>query len=225
MTSLIRLYVVILEITGFALYLYTINLAYNLSGLFAAFLSAVLPVGANVYWIYDRWSVTGDFFNFYTQLNLFWIAFCVCGGVFIWLKTNKNSKNNFITEDNFQSLDELFLDAINLYSCSISKETLKASQSAKLTAIIIGKTVSTKQKVKLTEGLEEVIKMAQKAGLKKIIIDKHNEILLIINQKTWTIKDAEEDEKVLKEIDKEMLEAIYNYDGNYLKKRFPKHYF
>ena len=215
----------ILEITGFALFLYTINLAYNLSGLFAAFLSAVLPVGANFYWIYDRWSVTGDFFNFYTQLNLFWIGFCFCGGFFIWFKDYKNSKNNFITDDNFESLDELFLDAINLYSCSVSNETFKATPSAKLTAIIIGKIVSPEQKVKLIAGLEWVIKMAPKAGLKKNIIDKHNEILLIVNQKTWTIEDSEEDKKSLKEIDNEMLEAIYDYNGNYLKKRFPKHYF
>ena len=215
----------ILEITGFALFLYTINLAYNLSGLFAAFLSAVLPVGANFYWIYDRWSVTGDFFNFYTQLNLFWIAFCVCGGIFIWFKDYKNSKNNFITEDNFESLDELFLDAINLYSCSVSKDTFKAIPSAKLTAIIIGKIVNAEQKVKLTVGLEWVIKMAQKAGLEKKIIDKHNDILLIINQKTWTLKDIKEDEEALKELDNEMLEAIHDYNGCYLKKRFPKHYF
>ena len=122
-------------------------------------------------------------------------------------------------------MDELFLDAINLYSCSVSNETFKASPSAKLTAIIIGKIVSAEQKVKLIEGLEWVIKMAQKAGLEKNIIDKHNEIILIINQKNWTIKDAEDDKKALKEIDNEMLNAIYDYNGNYLKKRFPKHYF
>ena len=33
-------------------------------------LNNIFPVISNLYWIYDRWSVTGDFLNFYTQINL-----------------------------------------------------------------------------------------------------------------------------------------------------------
>ena len=42
----------------------------------------MFPGLANMYWIYDRWSVTGDFLNFYTQLNLIWVGVYL-GGIFL----------------------------------------------------------------------------------------------------------------------------------------------
>lgn len=74
--------VIVLQIGGAALYFYTLYLAYTISGLIAAFISAMLPGLANIYWIYDRWSVTGDFLNFYTQLNLVWLGVYV-GSIFL----------------------------------------------------------------------------------------------------------------------------------------------
>ena len=56
------------------LYGYTLYLAYTLSGLMAALISAMFPGAANLYWIYDRWSVTGEFLNFYTNMNILWLA-------------------------------------------------------------------------------------------------------------------------------------------------------
>ena len=64
----------ILQIGALLLYGYTLYLAYTLSGLVAAVISAMFPGVANLYWIYDRWSVTGDFLNFYTNMNLLWLA-------------------------------------------------------------------------------------------------------------------------------------------------------
>ena len=74
--------IIILQAGGAALYFYTLYLAYTLSGLMAAFISAMFPGLANMYWIYDRWSVTGDFLNFYTQLNLIWVGVYL-GGIFL----------------------------------------------------------------------------------------------------------------------------------------------
>ncbi len=64
---------IILQVGGVFLYGYTLYLAYTLSGLVAALVSAAFPGVANLYWIYDRWSVTGDFFNFYTNMNILWV--------------------------------------------------------------------------------------------------------------------------------------------------------
>lgn len=74
--------VIIIQIASVALYLYTIFLAYQLSGLFVAVLTACLPPLSNFYWIYDRWDVTGSFFNFYTQVNLAYVALLLCHALF-----------------------------------------------------------------------------------------------------------------------------------------------
>jgi len=71
---MVGLVVLILQVGGAMLYGYTLYLAYTLSGLVAAVISAMFPGVANLYWIYDRWSVTGDFLNFYTNMNLLWLA-------------------------------------------------------------------------------------------------------------------------------------------------------
>lgn len=80
---------IILQIGGIFLYGYTLYLAYTLSGLMAAMVSAALPGLSNLYWIYDRWSVTGEFFNFYTNMNILWVtvwivaAFIAGGGTYL----------------------------------------------------------------------------------------------------------------------------------------------
>jgi hypothetical protein len=82
---------IILQFGGVFLYGYTIYLAYSLSGIFAALISAALPGISNLYWIYDRWSVTGEFFNFYTNMNILWlvvyiVAAIILGGGFLLKK-------------------------------------------------------------------------------------------------------------------------------------------
>ena len=82
----LRFFNLVFQLAALCLYAYTIYLAYTLSGIIAAFLSAIFPVLSNCYWIYDRWSVTGDILNFYTQLNLIvlamFIVFIACHFVF-----------------------------------------------------------------------------------------------------------------------------------------------
>lgn len=90
--------VIILQFGGVFLYGYTLYLAYTLSGIIAALISAAFPGIANLYWIYDRWSVTGEFFNFYTNMNILWLAVYIVaalvlgGGIMLREKTdNENS--------------------------------------------------------------------------------------------------------------------------------------
>jgi hypothetical protein len=87
---------IILQFGGVLLYGYTLYLAYSLSGFFAALASAAFPGIANFYWIYDRWSVTGEFFNFYTNMNILWVfvyivaALILGGGLMLKDKSSKN---------------------------------------------------------------------------------------------------------------------------------------
>ena len=53
------------NIAGLAVYLYTIYYAFSASGLLAAFLSACLPVLANIYWMYFITMETGNWLNIY----------------------------------------------------------------------------------------------------------------------------------------------------------------
>ena len=73
-TVLLLLLHVSLYFGGLFVWGYTIYLAYTLSGILAAAISACFPFGAQLFWIYDRWSVTGEFFNFMTNICLAWLA-------------------------------------------------------------------------------------------------------------------------------------------------------
>ena len=85
--------IIILQVGGAALYFYTLYLAYTLSGMIAAIISAMLPGLANIYWMYDRWSVTGDFLNFYTQLNLLWVGVYIGGIVLLGMDASISQRN------------------------------------------------------------------------------------------------------------------------------------
>ena len=146
------------------------------------------------------------------------IGLAVLGSI-AWILTNiisffsgqsnlsKNHKGNIINDENFQKLEELFLDAVNLYSCPITKDTLKVAPAARLCATTIAKTVNETQ-----------------TGMKKKIIDKHTEILEHINQKEWSQIDSIKDKTELRELNTEFIDAILNYEGDYLKTKFPKHF-
>ena len=95
MTGLI---IIILQVGGALLYGYTLYLAYTLSGLIAAVVSAMFPGISNLYWIYERWSVTGELLNFYTNMNLLWLAvyaFAVAGlGLGASLSSRRNASED-----------------------------------------------------------------------------------------------------------------------------------
>lgn len=69
-----RYLVIVFQFGGALLYFYTLWLAFTLSGLLATIISAVLPGIANLYWIFQMWSVTGDVFNVYTIANAVWLG-------------------------------------------------------------------------------------------------------------------------------------------------------
>ena len=137
---------------------------------------------------------------------------------------SKNHKDNIINDKNYQKLEELFLDAVNLYSCPITKDTIKVAPAAKLCATTIAKTVNETQKRQLISSLQWVSDMAVKTGMEKKIIDKHKEILEHISQKEWSLIDSIKDKTELRELNTEFIDAILNYEGDYLKTNFPKHF-
>ena len=139
-------------------------------------------------------------------------------------KLSKSHKSNVINHENFQKLEELFLDAVNLYSCPVTKDTIEVAPASKLCATAIAKSVSEEQKQQLISSLTWVSDMGAKAGLAKNVIDKHKEIIEYIDQKKWSLIDAIKDKEELNELNKDFLDAINNYKGDYFKIFFPKHF-
>ena len=74
-------------------HLYTIYLAYIHSGIFAAGFSACFPPISNLYWMYERWLVTGDALNYYTIINLVLVLFLIFYGL-ISRNTELNDYDN-----------------------------------------------------------------------------------------------------------------------------------
>ena len=83
-----RIVMLYVNIAGLLIYLYTIYYAFTYSGLIAAILSACLPVVANLYWMYEISTDTGDFFNNY---NLACVSILV-GYVVLLLFTDAGSE-------------------------------------------------------------------------------------------------------------------------------------
>ena len=124
---------------------------------------------------------------------------------------NKENKRNQISENDYEKLAELYLDASNLYSCPETSTTKKAATGAKATAITIGKLVNDEQKKDLISQHEWVIKMGRQSGLKKIVLDKNDEILEIVKSQNWSFMDAVINKNLLNSIDKKMLNAINKF--------------
>jgi hypothetical protein len=81
---------------SFGLHAYTAYLAYVLSGGIAAIITMATPGFANLYWIYERWSVTGEFLNYYTKLNIlalgvYFLTFILLGLLLLLGKVKKPS--------------------------------------------------------------------------------------------------------------------------------------
>ena len=64
-------YYIVVVWGGITLHLYTIYVAYLLSGFIGAIATAFLTPFSNIYWLYGCWSAYGSVYNFYTQV------FCV----------------------------------------------------------------------------------------------------------------------------------------------------
>jgi hypothetical protein len=62
---------------GVCIHVFTVIIAYKISGLFAAIVSAGLPVLAQIYWVYKIWSTSGVFFNLYTIAIIAYLALWV----------------------------------------------------------------------------------------------------------------------------------------------------
>jgi len=62
---------------GICLHVITIVISFKFAGLFAAIISACLPVLAQIYWVYKIWSVTGVFLNWFSILILIYLALWV----------------------------------------------------------------------------------------------------------------------------------------------------
>lgn len=56
---------VVMGILGLLIHLWTILIAFNISGIFAALISLVAPLFAEAYWFFVSWGVTGTPFNTY----------------------------------------------------------------------------------------------------------------------------------------------------------------
>jgi hypothetical protein len=56
-------------ISGAAIWGYTVFIAYEIGGLLSAILSGIFPVVSTLYWVYDRYQVTGYFWNEFTYVT------------------------------------------------------------------------------------------------------------------------------------------------------------
>lgn len=139
-------------------------------------------------------------------------------------KLSKEHHTNKISDNEFESLSELFDDAVNLWACAKTKDAKQASSAARLTATAIAKSVSERQKQVLMDNLSKVAELGSKAGVSQKIVAKYHEIIDEINQRNWELIDVIRDRTELREADEGMIEAVLNFEGNHLKKRFPKHF-
>lgn len=139
-------------------------------------------------------------------------------------KLSKEHHTNKISDNEFESLSELFDDAVNLWASAETKETKRASSAARLTATAIAKSVSEKQKQLLLDNLSWLAELGKKAGVSSNVVNKYHEIIDEINQQNWEMIDVVRDRTELRDIDEGMIEAVLNFEGDHLKKRFPKHF-
>lgn len=63
--------------SGICLHLYTIFTAYKVSGFIAAAIALVVPVLAQIYWVFAAWNKTGEFVNGYSFFVFVYIGYFV----------------------------------------------------------------------------------------------------------------------------------------------------
>lgn len=77
-------------IGSLAVHVYTILIAYKLSGFMAAITSFCFPVGSQIYWFIHIWSETGQFINRFSfpvlQLLGIYVLFALSAGAGVWLE-------------------------------------------------------------------------------------------------------------------------------------------
>lgn len=62
---------------GMAIYIWTIIIAYNFSGIFGAALSLMFPVIAQIVWGIKMWIYTGTFMNYYCMAIIGYVIACI----------------------------------------------------------------------------------------------------------------------------------------------------
>tara|TARA_B100000963_G_scaffold182744_1_gene158867 strand:- start:578 stop:898 length:321 start_codon:yes stop_codon:yes gene_type:complete len=73
----------VIQLGGLAIHLYTTYLAFQVSGIISAIITFVFPPISELFWIWRFWSLTGEFFNFYTQWICFYLLVLVVGYILI----------------------------------------------------------------------------------------------------------------------------------------------
>jgi hypothetical protein len=76
---------------GGLIYLLTLYLAYSTTFLMLLF-CMVFPVMAQLLWLWDMWSITGEFFNYYTLICLAWVILAALTMIAIALSEKKSQK-------------------------------------------------------------------------------------------------------------------------------------
>lgn len=66
-------------VAGIALHLYTILVAYQVSGFFSAFLALIFPVFAELYWLAKSWWTSGEFVNGYSIYVMAFVVYLLAG--------------------------------------------------------------------------------------------------------------------------------------------------
>lgn len=62
---------------GVMLHLYTILIAFKMSGFMAAFIALSLPVLAQIYWFFVAWNKTGEFINGFSFYIILYVGYLV----------------------------------------------------------------------------------------------------------------------------------------------------
>ena len=139
-------------------------------------------------------------------------------------KLNKRHASNKISDKDFEALQKLFDDSLNILATAETIQTKKVAQAVRLTALAIAKSVDSEQKGQLVENSRWISSMSIKAGMPKQIADKYEEMIAEINSKDWEMIDVVKARTDLREADELMIEAVLNFEGDHLQKRFPKHF-
>lgn len=79
--------------SGICLHLYTVLFAYKVSGFIAALFALILPIIAQIYWVFAAWSKTGDFINGFSFYVFVYAGYVIASIAIVsfgaWLHTNE----------------------------------------------------------------------------------------------------------------------------------------
>ena len=67
----------LITLLGFALHVYTVVIAYTVSGFWAAFLTFIFPVFSQIMWVISSIKASGQWINSYTSYVWLYLILCV----------------------------------------------------------------------------------------------------------------------------------------------------